>query len=84
MWTQLPARNNHTGIVNADTQQMAEEKVGEGENEEGESNYRVSYNMPLHCTGNLHHQMGHKRFQYSDITVAMKTDIAKKCSLNSS
>jgi hypothetical protein len=53
MCTKLPA-HNHTDIANADTQQMAEEEVGEGENE-GESNYRVSYNMPLHCIGNLHH-----------------------------
>jgi hypothetical protein len=43
---------------------MAAEEVAEGENEEGESNYRVSYNMPLHCTGNLHHYVGHKRFKY--------------------
>lgn len=35
---------------------MAEEEGGEGEYEKGEeSNYMISYNMPLQCNGTVHH-----------------------------
>jgi hypothetical protein len=73
-----------TDIVNAAVKQKVEEEGGEDESEEEGESAHISHSMVLQCADTLVACMGHRRFEYSDITSARNICTAVKRSLNSS
>jgi hypothetical protein len=72
----------YTDIANTAAKQKVEEDGGNESEEEGES-VRVSHCMVLQCVDTLLDYMGHRGFEYSDITAVRKICTAVR-SLNSS
>jgi hypothetical protein len=72
-----------TDIVNAATKQKGEEE-GENESEEKGESVHVSHSMMLQCVGTLLDYMGHRGFEYSNITAAGNIRTAVRSCLNTS